>query len=98
MVFTALMVSVQVGLISSSGNRKPKQPVSRNSKANAYGIPFLQAQSIELPELTSAIKKNALHHIWTLTLVDIEIVMSQKHTEGRQRADDSYMQQLYVTD
>lgn len=41
MVFTALMVSVQVGLIRASGNRKPKWPVSRNSKAKVYGIPFL---------------------------------------------------------
>lgn len=41
MAFTALIVSVQVGLIRDSGRRKPKYPVSLNSKANAYGIPFL---------------------------------------------------------
>lgn len=32
--FTASMVSVQVGLMSVSGSKKPKCPVSRSSKAN----------------------------------------------------------------
>ena len=41
MAFTALIVSVQVGLIRDSGSRKPKYPVSLSSKANAYVIPFL---------------------------------------------------------
>lgn len=41
MAFTALRVSVQVGLIKDSGRRKPKYPVSLNSNANAYWIPFL---------------------------------------------------------
>lgn len=35
MAFTALVVSVQVGLIRDSGKRKPKCPVSLNSNANA---------------------------------------------------------------
>lgn len=34
MFFTASMVSVQVGLMSTSGSKNPKCPVSRSSKAN----------------------------------------------------------------
>lgn len=33
--FTASIVSVQVGLMSISGSKNPKCPVSRSSKANA---------------------------------------------------------------
>lgn len=41
MAFTALVVSAHVGPMRDSGRRKPKCPVSLNSKANVYGIPFL---------------------------------------------------------